>query len=83
LASPRRGGGGLVAAKLRVLGEPVDGVDPEAVDAAIEPEAEDSVQRRLYLGVVPVEVGLLRRERVQIVLSGRLVERPRRTDGGE
>ena len=33
---------GLVAAKFRVLGEPVDGVDPEAVDAAVEPEAEDS-----------------------------------------
>ena len=53
---------GLVVAKLRVLGEPVDGVDPEAVDAAIEPEAEDFVHRRLYLGVVPVEVGLLRHE---------------------
>jgi hypothetical protein len=49
---------GLVVAKFRVLGEPVDCVDPEAVDAAVEPEAEDVVHCRLYLGVVPVEVGL-------------------------
>jgi hypothetical protein len=74
---------GLVVANFRVLGHPVDGVDPEAVDAAVEPEAEGFAHRRLHLGVVPVEVGLLRLERVQLVLTGRLVERPRRTDGGE
>ena len=50
----------LVVAELRVLGELVDDVDPEAVDAAVEPEAQHVVHRRLYLGVVPVQVGLLR-----------------------
>ena len=53
---------GLVVAKFRVLGEPVDGVDAEAVDATVEPEAQHVVHRRLYLGIVPVEVGLLRHE---------------------
>jgi hypothetical protein len=52
-------------------------VDPEAVDAAPQPEAQDVVHRRLDLWLVPVEVGLLGQERVQVPLARDLVARPR------
>jgi hypothetical protein len=74
---------GLVVPQLGILGDLVDHVDPEPVDTPVEPEPQDVVHGRLHLGVIPVEVGLVRRERVQVVLRGRLVERPRGADGGE
>ena len=73
----------LVVTKFRILGDLVDDVDAEAVSAPVEPEAQDVVHRRLHFRVVPVEVGLMWRERVQVVLPGRLVERPRGADRGE
>jgi hypothetical protein len=57
--------------------EALQGVDAEAVDAAVQPEAQDVVHRRLDLGVVPVEVRLLGQERVQVPLARRLVQGPR------
>ena len=61
-----------------VLGDHVDDVHPEAVDAAVEPPAHHRVDGLADLGVLPVEVGLLAGEQVQVVLAGRLVELPRR-----
>ena len=80
VVAPRRAG---VVAQQRVLGDLGDRVEPEAVDAAVEPEAQHVVHRRLDLGVLPVEVGLLGHERVQVVLAGALVERPRGAAGLE
>ena len=61
-----------------VLGDHVDDVHAEAVDPAVEPPAHHRVDRLPDLRVLPVEVGLLAREQVQVVLAGRLVELPRR-----
>ena len=69
-----------VGAQERVLGDLDDRVEAEAVDVALEPEAQHVVHRRLDLRVVPVEVGLLGHERVQVPLLGALVEAPRRAD---
>ena len=61
-----------------VLGDEVDDVHAEAVDPAVQPPAHHLVDRLADLRVLPVEVGLLAREQVQVVLAGRLVELPRR-----
>ena len=56
-----------------VLADEVHDVGAEAVDPAVEPEAQHVVHGRDDLGVVPVEVGLLGQEQVQVPLLGRLV----------
>src|SRR6266568_1012508 len=53
-----------------------DRVDAKAVDAAREPEPHHVVDGLPYLRVAPVQVRLLRQERVAIVLTARSVERP-------
>ena len=73
---------GLVAQE-RVFGDLRDRVQAQAVDTAIHPEADHVVHRLLDLGVVPVQVGLLGHEAVQVVLLRGLVERPRRAAGLE
>src|SRR5581483_5689993 len=67
-----------LVAQILVLYETVRDVDAEAVDAAVEPEAEDCVEVLAHLWVVPVEIRLLRREEMQIPVPALLVERPRR-----
>ena len=62
-----------VVAQQRVLGDLVDGVQAQTVDPAVHPEAQHVVHRPLDLGVVPVEVGLLGHEAVQV--SPRLEQR--------
>ena len=54
-------------------------VDAEAVDAAVEPEAQHVEHGRAHRGIAPVQVGLLRQEGVVVVLAGALVpaSRPR------
>ena len=68
--------GDRVVAELAVLHERVRDVDPEAGDAAVEPEAEDPVELVANLVAPPVQVGLLRQEVVEVVLAAALVERP-------
>ncbi|SHN32830.1 hypothetical protein SAMN05216499_13838 [Actinacidiphila paucisporea] len=48
----------------------VGDVDTESVDAEVEPEAQDGAEFVVDGGVVPIEVGLLRGEQVQIPLAG-------------
>ena len=53
-----------------------DDVHAEAVDALVEPEAHEAVDLFADFGVVPVEVGLLYGEVVEVVLAGGGVELP-------
>ena len=52
------------------------GVEPKAVEAEVEPEAQNVEHRRLNLGVVVVEVRLMREEAVPVVLAGDRVPGP-------
>ncbi len=61
-----------------VLGDHVDDVHPEAVDAAVEPPAQHLVDRLAHRRVLPVEVRLLAGEQVQVVVAARLVQLPGR-----
>jgi hypothetical protein len=72
-----------VVGKTGGLDEAVRDVDPESVDPAVEPEAQDAAELGPHVGVRPVEIGLRRVEEVQVPLSGGAVglgdARPRRT----
>ena len=59
-----------------VLGNQVDDVHAEAVHALVQPEAHDVVDLFADLRVLPVQVGLLDGEVVQVELAGRLVPLP-------
>ncbi|MGC0346441.1 hypothetical protein RKD34_002021 [Streptomyces sp. SAI-218] len=59
--------------QLGVLVEAGGDVDAEAVDAPVEPEAQDAVELGAGLGIAPVPVGLLGREHVQVPLAGAAV----------
>jgi hypothetical protein len=52
-----------------ILGEAVRDVDPEPVDASVEPEPEDRFELGADLGVRPVEVRLLSGEQVEVPLA--------------
>ena len=69
-------GVGRVVAELGVLHHVPDDVDPEAVDAALQPEAHGVVDRRPHRRIAPVEIGLLLQEGVVVVLPGGRVEFP-------
>jgi len=70
------GRGGGIVPELRVVHREIDGVEAEAVDAAVEPEAGDIEQGVLDLDIVQVQLGLLRQEIVQIVLAAAGVPGP-------
>lgn len=55
------------------LHQAVGHVDAEAVDPDVQPEAEDRAELVAHRRVFPVEVGLLRREEVQVPLPRRAV----------
>ena len=57
--------------KVWVLDHRVGDVDPEAVDAPVEPGGEHLVEHRGHIVVVPVEVGLAGVEAVEVPLLGR------------
>lgn len=55
-------------------GHEMEGIQPKAVDAHIQPKAHYTVHFLAQLRVVPVQVGLLDREVVQLVdIGGRVV----------
>ena len=54
---------------LGVLDHAVGDIDAEAVDATVEPEAEDVVELGPDLFVLPVEIGLRRVEQVEVPLA--------------
>src|SRR3954454_2404299 len=66
-----------------MLAEDRHGVDADPFDTTIEPEGEHAIEVVDDVGVVPVEIGLPRRERVLVPLSRRAVglgdASPRRT----
>src|SRR5215211_9410857 len=68
----------VAVGKLGIFGDEVDYVHAEAIDAALQSPAHHRVGCPADLGVLPVEVGLLAREQVQIVLARLVVELPRR-----
>src|SRR3546814_9586592 len=45
-------------------------IDPEPVNAAVEPERQHIEHRRLNFGISPVQIGLLFQEGVIIILAG-------------
>ena len=71
----------VLAARALALEQVRDGVEPEAVDPEVEPEAEHVQHRLLHLGVVVVQVRLVREEAVPVVLPGHRVPRPVRRLG--
>ena len=64
---------GRVVGKALGLDEPVRHIDAEAVDTAVEPEAQHAAELGAHLLVRPVEVGLRRVEQVQVPLAERAV----------
>ena len=68
--------GQVLAVRPVALEEVRHGIEAEAVDPELEPEAEDVEHRLLHLGVVVVEVGLVGEEAVPVVLPGDRVPRP-------
>src|SRR5712671_6441100 len=77
------GRGGRDLRQRRVLDEKGGGVDADAGDAAIEPEAEDLLVLATNVRVIPVQVWLVRREEVEVPLARAAVRvgraSPRRT----
>jgi hypothetical protein len=55
-----------VVSQIGILAERMGDVDAKAVNPPVEPEAEHVVHRLRDLWVIPVEVGLLGKERVQV-----------------
>ena len=63
--------GEVLAVRPLALEEIGHGVEPEAVDAEVEPEAQHVEHRLLHFGVVVVQVGLVVEEAVPVVLAAR------------
>ena len=74
---PRPPGQDLAVGQAGGLGDQIDDVHAEAVDAPVQPPVHHRVHGGAHLGVLPVEVGLFAVEEVQVVLAGRLVQGPR------
>ena len=71
-------GRGRVIGQRGIVHCEVDRIEPEAVDAAIEPEARGVEQFLLHRRIVPVELRLFLEEIVEIILLPPRVPRPRR-----
>src|SRR5579884_4212459 len=69
---------GRIIPEVRVLQNPLGHVDPEAVDASLQPEPEDVEHRVLNQGIPPVEIRLFFKKAMEVVLAGVLVQLPGR-----
>src|SRR5260370_26358729 len=67
---------GRIVAKLRILDQMPDHIDPEAVDPFPKPEAHDVINGLAHRGIAPVQIRLLAEEGVIIILPGRGVVFP-------
>ena len=61
---------GRIVPEVCCLQEVPQHVDPESIDATVEPEPHHIVHRRLYGWIAPVEVWLLLQEGMVVVLFG-------------
>lgn len=52
-----------------MLEQPGGHIDTEAVDPAVQPEAQHAVEVAAYGGVAPVQIGLFGREHVEVPLA--------------
>ena len=75
--------GQVLAVRPVALVEVRDGVEPEAVEPEVEPEAEHVEHVPLHVRVVVVQIGLVREEAVPEVLAAHRVPRPVRRLGVE
>src|SRR5947209_14162111 len=66
----------VAVGKRCVLGEHVDGVHPESIDAAREPPAHHPVDRSPDLLVLPVQIRLPAREQMQVILTRSWIKLP-------
>ena len=66
----------VLAVRALLLEEVGDGVEPEAVDPEVEPEAQHLDEGVLHLGVLEVEVGLVAEEAVPVVGAAGRIPRP-------
>ena len=71
----------VLAVRAVALVEVGHGVEAKAVEAEVQPEAQDVEHRLADLGVVVVEVGLVMKEAVPVVRAALLVPRPVRRLG--
>ena len=78
----RAGHGRRVVAEQPVLHDRIRNIDPEPRHAPIEPATKDAVEGSTDVLVPPVQVRLVRQEVVEVVLPGRLIERPSRSAEG-
>jgi len=67
---------GRIVAKLAVLDQMPDHIDPEAIDTPAQPEAHDIVDRLAHFRVAPIQVRLLAEKGMVIILTRRLVILP-------
>jgi hypothetical protein len=69
-------GRGRIVAEGGIKHHEVDRVDPETIDAALQPEAGDIEERLLHRRVVPVDLRLLLQEIVHVILAPARVPGP-------
>ena len=68
--------GRRIVPQLLVVEIVIDGIEAEAVDAALQPEAHHVEHRVLHLGVVEVEVRLLKEEIMEVILPAARIPLP-------
>ncbi len=67
-----------IIAELLILEQPREYIDAEAIDAPIEPEAQDIIHGLAHPGIAPIQIGLFHIEQMQVILPGTLIELPGR-----
>ena len=68
-----------VITELLIFEQHPEDVDAEAIDATVQPEAQDIIHSLAHPGIAPIQIGLFHIEQVQVVLPGGFIELPGRT----